>query len=305
MINLNTYKPRLLKQHQRAIGFGMLLLLTAAVFYWLGASAKDGQLTNGQPSLVGLKGQSSTVSAPTLPELQSQVALLKDRIDEINLLKERFADLSTPRAVKTSIDRDTAASQAAAWQGDQANSTMKPNTGMNDRADVGQLLQQVARMNERLLQTESLWLRELNVLSQLPTGSPIENNFGLSSNYGSRMDPFSQQLSYHAGVDFSAPAGTSILATGDGKVIKTDFDRGLGQYIEIEHAYGFTSKYAHLKRFHIRQGELVKRGQVIGEVGSTGRSTSPHLHYEISYQGTPINPMEALAQRPVRVAKKE
>ena len=299
MINLNTYKPRLLKQHQRAIGFGMLLLLTAAVFYWLGASAKDGQLTNGQPSLVGLKGQSSTVSAPTLPELQSQVALLKDRIDEINLLKERFADLSTPRAMKASIDRDTAASQPLGRQGGQANSAM------NDGADVGQLLQQVARMNERLLQTESLWLRELNVLSQLPTGSPIENNFGLSSNYGSRMDPFSQQLSYHAGVDFSAPAGTSILATGDGKVIKTDFDRGLGQYIEIEHASGFTSKYAHLKRFHIRQGELVKRGQVIGEVGSTGRSTSPHLHYEISYQGTPINPMEALAQRPVRVAKKE
>lgn len=299
MINLNTYKPRLLKQHQRAIGFGMLLLLTAAVFYWLGASAKDGRLVSGQPSLAGLKSQSSTVSAPTLPELQSQVALLKDRIDEINLLKERFADLSTPRAVKASIDRDTTASQALGRQGGQANSAM------NDEGDVGQLLQQVARMNERLLQTESLWLRELNVLSQLPTGSPIENNFGLSSNYGSRMDPFSQQLSYHAGVDFSAPAGTPILATGDGKVIKTDFDRGLGQYIEIEHASGFTSKYAHLKRFHIRQGELVKRGQVIGEVGSTGRSTSPHLHYEISYQGTPINPMEALAQRPVRVAKKE
>ncbi len=277
----------------------MLLLLTAAVFYWLGASAKDGRLVSGQPSLVGLKGQSSTVSAPTLPELQSQVALLKERIDEINRLKERFADLSAPRAVKASIDRDTTASQALGRQGGQANSAM------NDEGDVGQLLQQVARMNERLLQTESLWLRELNVLSQLPTGSPIENNFGLSSNYGSRMDPFSQQLSYHAGVDFSAPAGTPILATGDGKVIKTDFDRGLGQYIEIEHASGFTSKYAHLKRFHIRQGELVKRGQVIGEVGSTGRSTSPHLHYEISYQGTPINPMEALAQRPVRVAKKE
>ncbi|OYY58346.1 MAG: hypothetical protein B7Y55_02765 [Polynucleobacter sp. 35-46-207] len=95
-------------------------------------------------------------------------------------------------------------------------------------------------------------------------------------------------------MDFKAEHGTPILATGDGVVAKVDVDRNNGQYIDIEHASGFTTRYAHVSSFAVKAGEQVKRGQTIANVGNTGRSTSAHLHYEIRYQGIPINPLQAL-----------
>ncbi len=163
--------------------------------------------------------------------------------------------------------------------------------------DLAATVKELALINACLQQTEANCLKELNVLSHMPTGSPIENHACPSSNYGSRIDPFTKMLSYHSGVDFSAPAGTIVYATGDGRVARTDFDRGNGQFIVIEHAEGFPSKYTHIQRFLIREGEKLKRGQAIAEVGSTGRSTSPHLHYEIAHRGMTINPMMALGQR--------
>jgi murein DD-endopeptidase MepM/ murein hydrolase activator NlpD len=101
-------------------------------------------------------------------------------------------------------------------------------------------------------------------------------------------------MAHHAGIDFSAPVGTAILASGNGKVSKVGRDPAYGIYVEIEHADGFSSKYAHARATFVKEGQSVVRGQKIAEVGSTGRSTSPHLHYEISRHGNTINPMQAL-----------
>jgi murein DD-endopeptidase MepM/ murein hydrolase activator NlpD len=101
-------------------------------------------------------------------------------------------------------------------------------------------------------------------------------------------------MAFHSGIDFSAPIGTAILASGNGKVTKVSRDPAYGIYIEIEHADGFASKYAHARNSSVKEGQTVIRGQKIGEVGSTGRSTSPHLHYEISRNGNTINPMQVL-----------
>jgi murein DD-endopeptidase MepM/ murein hydrolase activator NlpD len=92
------------------------------------------------------------------------------------------------------------------------------------------------------------------------------------------------------------------MATGDGVISKIDVDRNNGQYLEIEHASGFTTRYAHVSSFSVRTGDPVKRGQVIAAVGNTGRSTGPHLHYEIRYQGVSINPLQALTQASQQVA---
>lgn len=92
------------------------------------------------------------------------------------------------------------------------------------------------------------------------------------------------------------------MATGDGVVTKIDVDRNKGQYLEVEHASGFTTLYAHVSSFSVRTGDPVKRGQVIAAVGNTGRSTGPHLHYEIRYQGVSINPLQALTQTSQQVA---
>lgn len=305
-----------------AFATASILIIMALGFYHLGSKTK----TNPQDqknALLSQTGEQSTLiknvrfasyesltaknSNPSLQELQYQIAKMKGTIEEMNTLKDRYADLAMPGPVRNILEKSKSSSNnlinGTSYQGAVSGNTVIGNPGftpMPDK-DLSATVKEVALMNDRLQKTEERWLQELNLLNQMPTGFPIENKAGLSSNYGSRIDPFTHLLSYHSGVDFSAPTGTTIYASGDGKIMQTDFDRSNGQYIVIEHVQGFTSKYAHISRFLIRQGEPVKRGQAIAEVGSTGRSTSSHLHYEIAYRGTPINPMEALSQKPAQL----
>lgn len=143
-----------------------------------------------------------------------------------------------------------------------------------------------------------------------PFGHPLASKKDPSSLYGWRVDPFTLHSKRHHGVDFSAPAGTPVLATGDGKVIQSSYDLANGHFIEIEHGTEkgkniYRTKFAHLKSAYVRAGEAVKVGQTIGEVGSTGRSTSPHLHYEVSYLNEHINPLHVIGKDSIAVAKKD
>jgi murein DD-endopeptidase MepM/ murein hydrolase activator NlpD len=114
----------------------------------------------------------------------------------------------------------------------------------------------------------------------------------ISSYFGIRIDPFFNQIKPHYGLDFVAPKGTKIYSTGDGIVTLSKFSRkGYGNEIIIDHSFGYSTRYAHLDEIFIKKGEKVKRGQLIGTLGSTGRSTGPHLHYEIRYNNKPINPI--------------
>jgi murein DD-endopeptidase MepM/ murein hydrolase activator NlpD len=268
------------------IGLVAMMLILVVGFYHLG-------------SRQNLLDEQSSGGAPTLHTLQQEIAKMNAAIAEMNALKDRFANLAMPEPIKTALQKEMGGGLNQASLPPTPSKAMDPTSVFAplSEKDLAATAKELSLMNARLQQTEANWLKELNLLSHMPTGSPIENHAGLSSNYGSRIDPFTKMLSYHSGVDFSAPAGTLIYATGDGRVARTDFDRGNGQFIVIEHAEGFTSKYAHIKRFLIREGEKVKRGQAIAEVGSTGRSTSPHLHYEIAHRGMTINPMMALGQR--------
>jgi murein DD-endopeptidase MepM/ murein hydrolase activator NlpD len=273
------------------LGLVAAMMILAVGFYHLG-------------SRQSLLDEQSSAGEPSLQSLQQEIAKMNASIAEMNTLKDRFANLAMPEPIKTALQKEMGGGL------NQTSLTTTPSRAIDPASvfaplsekDLAATVKELALMNARLQQTEANWLKELNLLSHMPTGSPIENHVGLSSNYGSRIDPFTKMLSYHSGVDFSAPAGTVVYATGDGRVARTDFDRGNGQFIVIEHAEGFTSKYAHIKRFLIREGEKVKRGQAIAEVGSTGRSTSPHLHYEIAHRGMAINPMMALGQRSQLVA---
>ena len=114
----------------------------------------------------------------------------------------------------------------------------------------------------------------------------------ISSYFGARIDPFFNHQKPHFGLDFVAPIGTKIYSTGDGIVTLSKFSRkGYGNEIIIDHSFGYSTRYAHLDEIFIKEGEKVKRGQLIGTLGNTGRSTGPHLHYEIQYNKKPINPI--------------
>ena len=132
------------------------------------------------------------------------------------------------------------------------------------------------------------------LLASIPAIQPVSNNDlrRLSSYFGYRTDPYYKIMKFHEGVDFSAPIGTDIYATGDGVVITAERSKtGYGNQIVIDHGFGYKTMYAHLQSFKVRAGEHVKRGQIIGAVGSTGKSTSPHLHYEVWKNNQPVNPI--------------
>ncbi len=128
----------------------------------------------------------------------------------------------------------------------------------------------------------------------LPTLPPIEN-VNYTSNFGYRIDPFSGQQSFHEGVDFAAESGTPINSAASGKVIYADTHAAYGKLVEVDHGNGLVTRYAHASELLVKEGDLVVRGQRIAKVGSTGRSTGPHLHFEVRLNGTAQNPGRFLA----------
>ncbi len=131
------------------------------------------------------------------------------------------------------------------------------------------------------------------VINSIPAIQPIANRdlTRLASGFGYRMDPFYHTASFHQGMDFTADIGTPVYATGDGVVVNSMNDGwGYGNHIIISHGFGYSTLYGHLSRIAVRPGQKVKRGELIGNVGSTGRSTGPHLHYEVRKNNNPLNP---------------
>ena len=122
-----------------------------------------------------------------------------------------------------------------------------------------------------------------------PSIRPVIGGY-ISSRYGRRIDPFTGQPALHRGLDFSAPVGTPVLAPASGRVKRASRGGSLGQFVEIDHGNGLVTRYAHLSEFLVRKGDWVTRGQIIGRVGNTGRSTGPHLHYEVVNNGRSENP---------------
>lgn len=143
---------------------------------------------------------------------------------------------------------------------------------------------------------EALLVQTSTARKFLPTERPVAAGW-FSSNFGWRIDPFSGRNALHEGVDFPAEAGTPILAAASGKVTFAGWHPQYGRLVEIDHGNGLTSRYAHARELLVSDGELVTRGQRVASVGSTGRSTGPHLHFEVRLNGVPQNPARFLASR--------
>jgi murein DD-endopeptidase MepM/ murein hydrolase activator NlpD len=123
-----------------------------------------------------------------------------------------------------------------------------------------------------------------------PVGVPVTGVAEVSSNFGLRANPFGRGHEFHAGMDFPGDTGTPVVATAPGKVDQAGRGGALGNHIAIDHGYGYRSIYGHLSKVMVKSGDAISKGQVIGLVGNTGRSSGPHLHYALQYQGRTINP---------------
>lgn len=134
-----------------------------------------------------------------------------------------------------------------------------------------------------------------NLVEQLPLRRPMQGEIDMSSNFGYRVDPFTRGPAMHTGIDFRAEHGSPIRATAPGKVVTAEYSGGYGNMVEIEHAGGITTRYAHMSAILVSEGQSVTSGTIVGRVGSTGRSTGPHLHYETRIDGDAVNPIRFLS----------
>ena len=162
----------------------------------------------------------------------------------------------------------------------------------NKRLDI--LQKQIVVQSRSLDEIAKLAEEKEKLLAAIPAIQPVSNEdlTRMASGYGMRSDPFTKVRKMHWGMDFTAPRGTPIYASGNGIVVRADASAtGYGKHIRIDHGYGYVSLYAHLYKYNVRKNQKVKRGDLIGFVGSTGRSEAPHLHYEIFKDEQRINPI--------------
>jgi murein DD-endopeptidase MepM/ murein hydrolase activator NlpD len=150
--------------------------------------------------------------------------------------------------------------------------------------------QQVARV--RLAARQFAALSE--TFDTLPVRKPLLGETEISSGYGMRVDPFLRQLALHTGIDFRAEPGDLVRAVAAGKVTQAGYQGGYGLMVEIDHGNGLVTRYAHLSAIDVAEGATVPAGGIIGRTGTTGRSTGPHLHYEVRQNGEPVDPLRFL-----------
>lgn len=164
--------------------------------------------------------------------------------------------------------------------------------GTTKRLDV--LSKELVIQSKSLDEIAKLAKDKEKLLASIPAIQPVKNEDlrQMASGFGYRSDPFTKIRKFHAGMDFSAMTGTPIFATGDGVVVAADNRlSGYGNRVVIRHGFGYETLYGHMSRFKAKAGQKVKRGDVIGYVGSTGRSEAPHLHYEVHKNGEVVNPL--------------
>ena len=258
--------------------------------------------TNGALKLGSLVGTRSPFGATGSPELAQPVmtASVSPDVDALEAVEESLARAEKSQIAKLDIARDTAINKAKKLARVLSNQGMsvpqKTGTGgpLIELKTGDQFLDSIHALEESLEQLSSLRAKA----NTLPHGSPTPGQ-SISSRFGSRVDPFTKRRAIHGGLDFRAASGVPVLATAGGTIVKAGRHGGYGKLVEVDHGNGLTTRYAHLSRIRVKKGQTIRRGSLVGNVGSTGRSTGPHLHYEVRRKGRTVDPLKY-----VRLGKK-
>ncbi len=225
-----------------------------------------------------------------LTKMQAILDSTAQDIRQLQQLKNRFMEIATPASLRdknaTKEDGKGGPLLLISRSSNGSGQTL-PDTFDNAIGEFGQFSKTVNNMRND-------WNRQLVWLQTLPTGLPIGGNYHVTSGFGMRVDPFTGTLARHEGLDFTAMSGTPILAAADGVVTRSGWEESYGNIVEVTHTEGFMTRYAHISKRRVNEGQRVSRGQHIADVGSTGRSTGPHLHYEVFRHGQVMNPAQVL-----------
>ncbi len=234
-----------------------------------------------------------------LEKMQLEYELMSKELDNLNEVVAELQDRDD-KIYRVIFEADPIpASQRAAGFG--GTNYLKRFEGYDNEALMKEAARKIELLKSKLVvqsksydEISKLIRSKEELLASIPAIQPVSNVdlTRLASGYGYRIHPVYKTLKFHAGVDFTAPQGTDIYATGDGVVVRADSrSRGYGNMVVIDHGFGYSTKYAHMYEMDVRPGQKVKRGEKIGAVGNTGLSTAPHLHYEVLKDGKHVNPI--------------
>lgn len=268
----------------------VVFLSVFSILYAVGVRSGNGWLPGGSRFQ-----KENLVLSEHIVGLEGQIDGLREEIDEVYQVQGMLATAVNLEPVDQDVfaagvggrgDLDMAGAEVPGLD------TYLPadNEFANLDDELGQMLRQ-ARIQRQGYQAiiDTLAGRDL-VRSKIPSIRPTDTGW-VSSRFGLREDPFTGKQRFHRGLDFSVPTGTDVRVTAAGVVSVVQQQRGLGKVIKVDHGNGVVTVYAHLDKVLIKKGTKVERGQVIAKSGNTGRSTAPHLHYEIRVQGRSVNPI--------------
>lgn len=222
-------------------------------------------------------------SSSELDTLSLRLSQMQAELLRLNALGERLVE-------KANLSPEEFDFQHAPPQGGPEPLETLPTSSEEFAMEMARLGREIEDRGRKLrLLDQAVMERELSEDSLSP-GLPVRSGY-ISSYFGMRKDPLHGRQSFHSGVDYAGKVGTDILAIADGLVIQSETVSGYGRLVEIRHANGLVTRYAHCKKLLVAAGDLVTKGQVIATLGSSGRSTGPHLHFEVLKEGVAINPL--------------
>lgn len=230
-------------------------------------------------------------------ELKAQYGILNRRLDNTLKVMDRIKDrddnfyrVMMQMDPMSPLQRHSGLDNEARYRELQQLSDAGLVTYLTQRIDL--LERQLFAQVQSFDQLRDAVGKQKDKLSHIPSVLPIKvEDYTMSSGYGYRRDPIYGSSKFHEGLDFSASIGTPVYATADGEITVAKREAGYGNCIDIDHGYNYLTRYAHLSEILVKEGSQVKRGQMIGKVGSTGKSTGPHLHYEVRFKGEAQNPV--------------
>lgn len=214
---------------------------------------------------------------------------LTEKVSHIEIMAKNISRL-------TGIDLDSPLSHTGGVGGSNRDNYNRDETGARNMDMLQSLNQKTDLVENQILHLKDVALEQSLFLSSLPTSWPARGY--ISSYFGHRPDPLTGVREFHPGIDISAPYGAKVIAPADGIVIFAGAQRNYGYTLVIAHKYGITTRYAHLASYSARPGQRIKRDDVLGFVGSTGRVTGPHLHFEIVMESRSVNPLRFLGNQP-------
>lgn len=267
----------------------LTMALLLPILIGLGAAAKAKSDVNELYATSAVLQLENSNFKTTTEELAGQIQALQSAISELG------AKAALDPSLQSAMDKLPAVVKSRAMGGgSEATGTAAPLTpGLRSPEDTFGLLRELLEGIESRLRNVQTDVDKRNALAAA-TPSIWPAHGWLTSTMGSRRDPINGDRDYHSGLDISADHGSPVYATADGTVIQASREGAYGNLVVIDHGYGLETRYGHLSAYRVRAGADVKRGDILGLVGSTGRSTGSHLHYEVRVNGRLLNPLQLL-----------